>query len=109
ALLRHGSESQKRRYLPEIAAGRLRLQSMAVTEPEAGSDTSRIATFAQKEADGYVVNGQKVFTSRVQHSDLLLLLARTRRVDDVARKTDGQSEEHTSELQSPCKLVCRLL
>ena len=91
ALLRHGSESQKRRYLPDIAAGRLRLQSMAVTEPEAGSDTSRIATFAQKEADGYVVNGQKVFTSRVQHSDLLLLLARTRRVDDVARKTDGLS------------------
>src|SRR2546430_2792704 len=91
ALLRHGSESQKRRSLPEIAAGRLRLQSMAVTEPEAGSDTSRIATFAQKEADGYVVNGQKVFTSRVQHSDLLLLLARTRRVDDVARKTDGLS------------------
>ena len=91
ALLRHGSESQKRRYLPEITAGRLRLQSMAVTEPEAGSDTSRIATFAQKEADGYVVNGQKVFTSRVQHSDLLLLLARTRRVDDVARKTDGLS------------------
>ncbi|TMD19855.1 MAG: acyl-CoA dehydrogenase [Chloroflexi bacterium] len=91
ALLRHGTESQKRRYLPEIAAGRLRLQSMAVTEPEAGSDTSRIATFARKEGDGYVVNGQKVFTSRVQHSDLLLLLARTRRAEDVARKTDGLS------------------
>ena len=91
ALLRHGTESQKQRYLPEIAAGRLRLQSMAVTEPEAGSDTSRIATFARKEGDGYVVNGQKVFTSRVQHSDLLLLLARTRRADDVARKTDGLS------------------
>src|SRR5207249_8628286 len=91
ALLRHGSEAQKRRYLPEIAAGRLRLQSMAVTEPEAGSDTSRIATFARKERDGYVVNGQKVFTSRLQHSDLLLLLARTRRTDEVARKTDGLS------------------
>ena len=91
ALLRHGTESQKRRYLPEIAAGRLRLQSMAVTEPEAGSDTSRITTFARKEADGYVVNGQKVFTSRVQHSDLLLLLARTQRADEVARKTDGMS------------------
>jgi len=90
ALLRHGTESQKRRYLPEIAAGRLRLQSMAVTEPEAGSDTSRIATFAHKEGDGYVVNGQKVFTSRLQHSDLLLLLARTRRAE-VARKTDGMS------------------
>jgi len=91
ALLRHGTESQKRRYLPEIAAGRLRLQSMAVTEPEAGSDTSRIATFAHKEGDGYVVNGQKVFTSRLQHSDLLLLLARTRRTDEVTRKTDGLS------------------
>ncbi len=91
ALLRHGSEAQKRRYLPEIAAGRLRLQSMAVTESEAGSDTSRITTFARKEGRGYVVNGQKVFTSRVQHSDLLLLLARTSRADDVARKTDGMS------------------
>jgi acyl-CoA dehydrogenase len=91
ALLRHGSEAQKRRYLPEIAAGRLRLQSMAVTEPEAGSDTSRITTFARRDGDEYVVNGQKVFTSRVQHSDLLLLLARTSRVEDVARKTDGMS------------------
>jgi acyl-CoA dehydrogenase len=91
ALLRHGSEAQKRRYLPEIAAGRLRLQSMAVTEPEAGSDTSRITTFARKDGDEYVVSGQKVFTSRVQHSDLLLLLARTSWVEDVARKTDGMS------------------
>ncbi len=91
ALLRHGSEAQKRRYLPELAAGRLRLQSMAVTEPEAGSDTSRITTFARKDGDEYVVNGQKVFTSRVQHSDLLLLLARTSRAQDVARKTDGMS------------------
>jgi acyl-CoA dehydrogenase len=91
ALLRHGSEAQKRRYLPEIAAGRLRLQSMAVTESEAGSDTSRITTFARKDGRGYVVNGQKVFTSRVQHSDLLLLLARTSRAEDVARKTDGMS------------------
>jgi acyl-CoA dehydrogenase len=91
ALLRHGSEAQKRRYLPEIAAGRLRLQSMAVTESEAGSDTSRITTFARKDGRGYVVNGQKVFTSRVQHSDLLLLLARTSPAEDVARKTDGMS------------------
>ena len=91
ALLRHGSEAQKRRYLPEIAAGRLRLQSMAVTEPEAGSDTSRITTFARKDGRGYVVNGQKVFTSRVQHSDLLLLLARTSRAEEVTRKTDGMS------------------
>jgi acyl-CoA dehydrogenase len=91
ALLRHGSEAQKRRYLPEIAAGRLRLQSMAVTEPEAGSDTARITTFARKDDNGYVVNGQKVFTSRIQHSDLLLLLARTSRPQDVARKTEGMS------------------
>jgi len=91
ALLRHGSEFQKRRYLPDIAAGRLRLQSMAVTEPEAGSDTSGITTFARKDGDDYVVNGQKIFTSRVQHSDLLLLLARTRRADEMARKTDGMS------------------
>ena len=90
-LLRHGSEGQRRRYLPQIASGRLRLQSMAVTEPQAGSDTTNIATFAKRDGDGYVVNGQKVFTSRLQHSDLLLLLARTRRIDEVARKTDGIS------------------
>ena len=91
ALLRHGTATQKRRYLPEIAAGRLRLQSMAVTEPDAGSDTSRISTFARRDGDEWVVNGQKVFTSRVQHSDLLLLLARTQRVEEVARRTDGLS------------------
>ena len=91
ALLRHGSEALKRRYLPEIAAGRLRLQSMAVTEPDAGSDLASITTFARRDRDGYLVNGAKVFTSRVQHSDLLLLLARTRRVDEVARRTDGLS------------------
>ena len=91
ALLRHGSDAQKQRYLPEIAAGRLRLQSMAVTEPEAGSDTTRITTFARRHGDGYVVNGQKVFTSRLQHSDLLLLLARTTRLEDVARKSEGLS------------------
>lgn len=91
ALLRHGSDAQKQRYLPEIAAGRLRLQSMAVTEPEAGSDTTRITTFARRDGDGYIVNGQKVFTSRVQHSDLLLLLARTSHPEDVTRKTHGLS------------------
>jgi acyl-CoA dehydrogenase len=91
ALLRYGSEAQKQRYLPPIATGRVRLQSMAVTEPEAGSDTTRIRTFARRDGDGYVVNGQKVFTSRLQHSDLLLLLARTSRPEDVARKTDGLS------------------
>jgi acyl-CoA dehydrogenase len=91
ALLRYGSVGQKQRYLPEIAAGRLRLQSMAVTEPESGSDTSRITTYARRDGDRYVVNGQKVFTSRVQHSDLLLLLARTSREADVARRTEGMS------------------
>src|SRR5258708_12311723 len=91
ALLRHGSEAQKRRYLPEIAAGRLRLQSMAVPESEAGGATSRITTFARKDGREYVVNGQKVLPRRVQHSDLLLLLARTSRAEDVARKTDGMS------------------
>src|ERR671922_811934 len=91
ALLRYGSEAQKQRYLPPIATGRVRLQSMAVTEPEAGSDTTRITTFARRDGAGYVVNGQKVFTSRLQHSDLLLLLARTSRREDVARKTDGLS------------------
>src|SRR5436305_12691883 len=75
ALLRHGNEEQKRRFLPEIAAGRVRLQSMAITEPQAGSDTSQISTFARRDDQGYLVNGQKIFTSRLQHSDLLLLLA----------------------------------
>ena len=91
ALLRHGTEAQKRRYLPEIAAGRLRLQSMAVTEAEAGSDTARISTSAERDGDGFRVNGQKVFTSRVQHSDLLLLLARTSRPDGGGRRTGGLS------------------
>ncbi|HSO93539.1 MAG TPA: acyl-CoA dehydrogenase family protein, partial [Candidatus Dormibacteraeota bacterium] len=91
ALVRHGSAEQKRRYLPDIASGRLRLQSMAVTEPQAGSDTARITTFARKEGDGYVLNGQKVFTSRVQHSDLMLVLARTTPIDRVIKKTDGMS------------------
>ena len=91
ALLRHGTQAQQRRYLPEIAAGRLRLQSMAVTEPSAGSDTSRITTVARREGDGWVVSGQKVYTSRLQHSDLLILLARTTPREDVAKKTDGMS------------------
>ncbi|HEY8677331.1 MAG TPA: acyl-CoA dehydrogenase family protein [Candidatus Dormibacteraeota bacterium] len=91
ALLRHGSEAQQRRYLPEIAAGRLRLQSMAVTEPGAGSDTSRITTVARRDGGGWVINGQKVYTSRVQHSDLLVLLARTAGREEVNRKTDGMS------------------
>lgn len=90
-LLRHGSAEQKARYLPEIAAGRLRLQSMAVTEPAAGTDTGSIATFARREGDRFVVNGQKVWTSRVQHSDLMILLARTTASDRVAKKSQGLS------------------
>jgi alkylation response protein AidB-like acyl-CoA dehydrogenase len=91
ALLRHGSDEQKRRFLPDIASGRLRLQSFGVTEPDAGSDTTRIKTFAERHGDRYVVHGRKVFTSRVQHSDLLMLLARTTPVEKVERKTDGIS------------------
>jgi acyl-CoA dehydrogenase len=90
-LLRHGSSEQKERWLPELASGRLRLQAFAVTEPDAGSDTTRISTFAERRGDRYVVNGQKVFISRVQHSDLMILLARTARREEVDRKTKGLS------------------
>jgi acyl-CoA dehydrogenase len=90
-LLRHGSDEQKRAYLPKIASGELRLQSMAITEPTAGTDTSKITTTAVKEDDRYVVNGQKVWTSRVQHSDLMILLARTTPLSAVERKTEGMS------------------
>jgi len=91
SLLRHGSEEQKRRYLPAIASGGLRLQAFAVTEPDAGSDTTRISTFARRQDDRYVVRGRKIFTSRVQHSDLLMLLARTTPLAEVAKKTQGLS------------------
>ncbi|HYJ18528.1 MAG TPA: acyl-CoA dehydrogenase family protein [Burkholderiales bacterium] len=90
-LLRHGSAEQKRSYLPEIAAGKLRLQSFAVTEPTTGSDTTRLKTLAVRKGDRYVVNGQKVWTSRVQHSDLMLLLARTTPLDQVQKKSEGLS------------------
>ncbi len=90
-LLRHGSEDQKRRFLPPIATGELRLQSFAVTEPTTGADTTKIKTFAERHGDRYIVNGQKVWISRVQHSDLMLLLARTTPVAEVARKTEGLS------------------
>ncbi len=89
-ILRHGSAAQKQRYLPEIAAGRLRLQAFGVTEPTAGTDTTAIRTAAVKQGGRYVVNGQKVWTSRAEHSDLMLLLARTT-PRDQARKTDGLS------------------
>ncbi len=90
-LLRHGSAAQKARYLPAIADGSLRLQAFGVTEPDAGSDTTRIRTTAERQGDRYVVNGRKVFISRVEHSDLMLLLARTTPADRVARRTEGLS------------------
>jgi acyl-CoA dehydrogenase len=91
ALVRHGSDAQKRRYLPDIASGVLRLQSFAVTEPTVGTDTTKSRTVAAGRGDRYVVNGQKVWISRMQHSDLMLLLARTTPLAEVARKTDGLS------------------
>ena len=91
ALVRHGSDEQKRRYLPAIASGELRLQSFAVTEPTTGTDTTKTRTFAARSDDRYVVNGQKVWISRVQHSDLMLLLARTTPLAEVNKKTDGLS------------------
>ena len=90
-LLRHGSDEQKRRYLPKIASGELRLQAFGVTEPDAGSDTTKIKTRAVRNGDKYVVNGQKVFISRVQHSDLMILLARTTPLDQVKKRSDGLS------------------
>ncbi|MBV6306663.1 acyl-CoA/acyl-ACP dehydrogenase [Candidimonas humi] len=90
-LLRHGSEAQKRQWLPRIACGELRLQSMGVTEPTTGTDTTRIKTVAVKKDGRYVVNGQKVWISRVQHSDLMILLARTTPLDQVRKKSEGMS------------------
>ncbi|QEM82977.1 acyl-CoA dehydrogenase family protein [Halomonas binhaiensis] len=90
-LLRHGSEEQKRQYLPRIAAGELRLQSMGVTEPTTGTDTTKIKTTAVRRGDKYVINGQKVWISRIQHSDLMILLARTTPIDQVQRKSLGMS------------------
>ena len=90
-LVRHGSEEQRRRYLPRIASGELRLQSMGVTEPSTGTDTTRIKTRAEKKGDRYVINGQKVWISRVQHSDLMILLARTTPLDQVGKKSEGLS------------------
>ncbi|RJK98612.1 acyl-CoA dehydrogenase, partial [Paracoccus aestuarii] len=90
-LLRHGSDDQKARFLPRIASGELRLQSMAVTEPTTGTDTTKLKTTATRKGDRYVINGQKVWISRVQHSDLMILLARTTPLADVARKSEGLS------------------
>ena len=90
-LLRHASVAQKQKYLPAIASGELRLQSFAVTEPTTGTDTTKTATFAARKGDGYLVNGQKIWISRVQHSDLMLLLARTTPLPQVKKKTEGLS------------------
>ena len=90
-VLRHGSPEQKRRYLPDIAAGRLRLQAFGVTEPTTGTDTTRLKTRAVRDGDHFVVNGQKIWTSRALHSDLMLLLARTTSLDQVKKKTEGLS------------------
>ena len=90
-LLRHGSTEQKQYYLPKIAAGELRLQSMGVTEPTTGTDTTKIKTTAERKGDRYVINGQKVWISRIQHSDLMILLARTTSLADVKKKSEGMS------------------
>jgi acyl-CoA dehydrogenase len=90
-LLRHGSEAQKREYLPKIARGELRLQAFGVSEPTTGSDTTQIKTTAVRQGDRYVVNGQKVWISRAEHSDLMLLLVRTTPLDEVGKKTEGLS------------------
>lgn len=90
-LLRHGSTEQKNLYLPKIAAGELRLQSMGVTEPTTGTDTTKIKTTAVRKGDRYVINGQKVWISRIQHSDLMILLARTTPIDQVTKKSEGMS------------------
>lgn len=90
-ILRHGSEAQKRFYLPQIASGALRLQAFGVTEPTSGTDTTSLRTFARREGDDYVVNGQKIWTSRAEHSDLMLLLARTTPKEQTAKKTEGLS------------------
>jgi alkylation response protein AidB-like acyl-CoA dehydrogenase len=90
-ILRHGSAEQKQRWLPQIAAGDLRLQAFGVTEPTAGSDTTRIETTAERTETGYVVRGQKIWTSRALHSDLMLLLARTTPLEDAAKRTEGLS------------------
>ncbi len=90
-LLRHGSDEQKRKYLPGIAAGRIRLQAFGVTEPTTGSDTTQLKTRAVRDGDSYIINGQKVWTSRAMHSDMMLLLARTTSADQVKKRSDGLS------------------
>ena len=91
SILRHGSPAQKHRYLPDIASGKLRLQAFGVTEPTSGTDTTSIKTFAKRDGDHYVINGQKIWTSRAEHSDLMLLLARTTPKEAAEKRTDGMS------------------
>ena len=91
SVLRHGSDEQKKQYLPKIASGEIRMQSFGVTEPTTGTDTTSLKTTARKEGDKYIVNGQKVWISRIQHTDLMILLARTTNKEEVAKKTDGLS------------------
>src|SRR3954452_9932033 len=91
-LLRHGSDAQKEKWLPKGASGELRLQAFGVTEPSSGTDTSSLKTFAKRDGnDGYIVNGQKIWTSRAEHSDLMILLARTTPKDELKKRTDGLS------------------
>jgi alkylation response protein AidB-like acyl-CoA dehydrogenase len=90
-VLKHGSQAQKEAYLPKIASGEIRLQAFGVTEPTAGTDTTRISTFARREGDKYIVNGQKIWISRAEHSDLMVLLCRTTAREDAARPADGMS------------------
>jgi acyl-CoA dehydrogenase len=90
-LLRHGSDEQKARWLPAIAAGRVRLQAFGVTEPTSGTDTAALRTTARRDGEGWVLDGQKIWTSRAEHSDLMLVLARTTPIADVAKRTDGLS------------------
>jgi acyl-CoA dehydrogenase len=90
-VLRHGSEAQKQAYLPDVASGKLRLQAFGVTEPTSGTDTTSLKTFARREGDSYVVNGQKIWTSRAEYSDLMILLARTTPRDQVTKRTEGLS------------------
>src|SRR6201985_3103279 len=90
-ILRHGSPAQKAKYLPAIAKGELRLQAFGVTEPTSGTDTTRIRTFAKREGNKYVVNGQKIWISRAEHSDLMVLLVRTTPREEVKKSTDGMS------------------
>ena len=90
-VLRHGSAAQKQKYLPDVASGKTRLQAFGVTEPSSGTDTTSIKTFARREGDHYVINGQKIWTSRAEHSDLMILLARTTLKEQAAKRTDGIS------------------